>query len=1013
MRKWTATSCTLAVMGLVAGPAISQPTQLLLNPSFEDGPASPLQPRDDVPDHWTLASPDFAGQDRKVEYMDADAQYVGFNASNTGERYLYDPSHWDCDWAYAEQSVSASGELDLALSFWAVVYDTGVYPSSVIGELIVDGEVKASASLSYADPTPEEQPSQLPNSGQKQVWATWKGTVVSQITVRITLIADGAGRGSLGIAGVDDVELWSSACATTPAVGDVDPNVITTPAGNTVVTLSGSDLDQVSAVRLWGDNAVEVPGSNLNFVDPDLEVLLATAGAEPGFYDLIVEQTGCNPRVITGALQVLDTSAPQNLLVNGSFEVPENSGNGQIWSGDYLIYSVPHGEGARIHTPTPDHLDGERGWEISDGIGQLQTPSGSQAALVASGDAVSFSGWVHTGPGGTGVTNQVTITVWDGPIGGTTIAPPVTVDENTPPTNPGGPTGEWVNVIISGPAYNGSVTVQFEAICQGGAGGAAAVHLDAFSVTADPQCTQAQRPRFSYPSRGPHDSDAVVTIIGGTNLDRVTGVSLVFVDRVNEGTPEDPMGDETEIIVPGTIVPGSQVPTGLSVSFPLPANNVPVGLYNLVIEQPGCPTSNLEFARVDRTAGAVAPEFHANVPPTFVDKFEVYCGTPVVFAGMDPPRLNAPQPDPVDFTVTGQNLDRLATVSLAFRQAEPPIEIPGTILTVAPGGGEMTARFNLAGAEYAPYELIGIHNDTLCHGPEPLAAAFTLMPPFGVQLLFNGDFELGPGYLGGESHIPPGDGWVMSADSDPIGSDGNPILPKYNNTSHAPGLPVAGDDWGSLDVGEGFGAHSDPPHYCRVVQTVTVVPNMTVSLTGHIAGGNNRIPPEFPDEGYDHQISILDGDETGSEMARFALRSHEIMPLGWTPFPTLTGMPTGNAVTIEWGWENGIIAGWNVVGTHVDELLLIQTPCNDPFADADNDGDVDQADFGSFQNCYTGPGGGVPAEPEYCFCFDVEGPGGMPDADVDQADLAAFEACASGPAIAADETCDDPPLAEE
>jgi hypothetical protein len=78
------------------------------------------------------------------------------------------------------------------------------------------------------------------------------------------------------------------------------------------------------------------------------------------------------------------------------------------------------------------------------------------------------------------------------------------------------------------------------------------------------------------------------------------------------------------------------------------------------------------------------------------------------------------------------------------------------------------------------------------------------------------------------------------------------------------------------------------------------------------------------------------------------------------------------------------------------DLLLIG--CNDPFADADGDGDVDQADFATFQACYTSVGGTYAAG---CDCFDRDG-----DNDIDSDDLGDFEACASGPGIAADTGCD-------
>ncbi len=76
-----------------------------------------------------------------------------------------------------------------------------------------------------------------------------------------------------------------------------------------------------------------------------------------------------------------------------------------------------------------------------------------------------------------------------------------------------------------------------------------------------------------------------------------------------------------------------------------------------------------------------------------------------------------------------------------------------------------------------------------------------------------------------------------------------------------------------------------------------------------------------------------------------------------------------------------------------------------PFADADSDGDVDQADFSLFQLCMTGAGvTPVPADPVYCRCFDrgTDAPG---DNDIDNFDLEAFEGCASGSGVPADPNC--------
>ncbi len=89
--------------------------------------------------------------------------------------------------------------------------------------------------------------------------------------------------------------------------------------------------------------------------------------------------------------------------------------------------------------------------------------------------------------------------------------------------------------------------------------------------------------------------------------------------------------------------------------------------------------------------------------------------------------------------------------------------------------------------------------------------------------------------------------------------------------------------------------------------------------------------------------------------------------------------------------------------------------CNNPFADADGDGDVDQADFALLQVCFTGEGDPKGQfDPVHCNCFDREDvdqdghfrPSIDGDSDVDPAELDLFEACASGAGIPADPNCD-------
>ncbi len=85
---------------------------------------------------------------------------------------------------------------------------------------------------------------------------------------------------------------------------------------------------------------------------------------------------------------------------------------------------------------------------------------------------------------------------------------------------------------------------------------------------------------------------------------------------------------------------------------------------------------------------------------------------------------------------------------------------------------------------------------------------------------------------------------------------------------------------------------------------------------------------------------------------------------------------------------------------------IVVDPCGDTWADTDTDLDVDLDDFGTFQACFTGEGGGILTG---CECFDrpeVGSPNG--DGDVDLTDFDQFKACATRGGVAAVVGCGGP-----
>lgn len=113
---------------------------------------------------------------------------------------------------------------------------------------------------------------------------------------------------------------------------------------------------------------------------------------------------------------------------------------------------------------------------------------------------------------------------------------------------------------------------------------------------------------------------------------------------------------------------------------------------------------------------------------------------------------------------------------------------------------------------------------------------------------------------------------------------------------------------------------------------------------------------------------------------------------------------TSGTADIWFDWVAGTNAGAFAPGEEVAVIgksLMPVGSCPDPIADTDGDHDVDMADFGVWQSCYTGAIGTI-IDPGRCDCLDVD----ISDT-LDQIDLDVFLRCFSGPAIRADTSCDD------
>jgi hypothetical protein len=431
-------------------------------------------------------------------------------------------------------------------------------------------------------------------------------------------------------------------------------------------------------------------------------------------------------------------------------------------------------------------------------------------------------------------------------------------------------------------------------------------------------------------------------------------------------------------------------------------------------------TSNSGQVTVQLTTSLTVSGFVAAV---FADAFKLTVN-PICSAPLNPwiayPANSRSNTDPTVTITGGSNLDEVAAVSLIHltnRATQPDTVVPGTVLSQTPT--KLVVRFpletndaptgtynlvlekpssppaNLAFYRIQPPRTIGAGLST--GAPDWLPARFypnvpaTFANGFNFQpLLLNGDFEADGRHTTRDVPIPQTSGWRSLGSTTPV----------YNGSTHNPG-DADQPPWGYNLETDNRGSVSEgaTQSTARIVQDgIPVRPNYHLNLTGWIYGGCSAGP-------HIHQVLIHDGDANGPVIGQYQLPdAGGGFQTGWQAVSIVDALPTSSQVTVEWGHIPNGSTTWGVITTHVDQLLLAQdkATCNPVFADADGDGDVDQADFAAFQECFTGDTGTLPSGSFYdCGCFDVAGSTNK----ITQADLAVFEQCATGPGIPAAYDC--------
>jgi len=643
-------------------------------------------------------------------------------------------------------------------------------------------------------------------------------------------------------------------------------------------------------------------------------------------------------------LMAAPAMAQSNLLLNPSFE--EAAGNSQIWMGDYSTYNGP-----AAHNPNPMIYDGLQGLANLPGVADGEVIHTTwQTVAVSPTATLSFTGYAVVGPGAN-ATNQVVIQLLNGGVTGAVIAGD-TIDKADPPT--------WNQVSLSGTADTGLVTVKIQSTCETPCYEplhecAAAARVDHFTLTSSEACTTQHTLTQNQNPTGNHDEDKTITLLG-TDLDQVSDVKLVQA--------------ESQTVIDGTI--SLSFPTVIQVDLPIASEAPALGYYTIITEQPDC------------------------VAQTLVDAFEIVCSNPCELTGLQPPLLKAPQGE-VEFTISGTNLvkdgaSELSSVSLRLGSHVLTDDTP----TVS--GEQLLATFDLTGLPAGHYDLSGTRTDA-CDDPPVLSEAFVLQSELDLpNLLANPGFEdslTGWDPIEGRAALEVvGSGW--------FGGTGP------HTGTYCAGSVVNGG--GPVSRGAMQTITVDNPRMCGP-QTY----NLTLSFWAWVWAGDPNA------SGYDSYVEgqlWVDGVQVAS--ARRSSLDHPDPPIGegsdyvqyvatWSG-EVNTWIEARILLTADGRLGSTIpVANWGVVVA--DDIELTAGGCKvcpDPFADFDEDGDVDQDDFAFMQACMSGNGGGILPG---CDCADADGERDINNdqLDVDQADWQLFEACASGPDVPADDTCDDPP----
>ncbi|GMU24419.1 MAG: hypothetical protein AMXMBFR13_44930 [Phycisphaerae bacterium] len=368
-----------------------------------------------------------------------------------------------------------------------------------------------------------------------------------------------------------------------------------------------------------------------------------------------------------------------------------------------------------------------------------------------------------------------------------------------------------------------------------------------------------------------------------------------------------------------------------------------------------------------------------------------------------------------------------------------------------------------AGQHYGfPYrfasDLNGSNNSITCTsdgsnvGPQPLPGGLVVRPAWAN---YGPDGKPGPGQVGEQDNLADVY-WGFHPHSSPDGLDFyEPALmdtssaaikfpPEYHGRAFVArfgileNVPTAGFDVLTLRLDEpyeGFVSNTFLSGLGRAIDVLCAYNgkvyilefNQQTCFTGNCGSWTSSsrlheisytIPPDQPqiqldpmsltrtvDLGQSLSDDVFTVTNSGGETLEYSISDDA----GWLSVSPTGGSSTGESdeITVSYdvdglscGTYNATIVVSDPNSVNDPQAISVSVTVRSVLPDFDCDGDVDQADFGYFQKCFSTAGGLAP--PAGCGDADLDG-----DVDVDQADLVIFRGCQSGENVPANPACDD------